>query len=248
MVTCPTTHGPNNFDKCDTCTHNNKLYNSWKDTGMERDKTLYDMYKRKFNGFALCYVIVDGSTPENNGHAKYFRFSIRQHRWLQREIHGIVSSYDDEQTDDSFEKVGFDAFDLDKGYDLIISVSKQGDYLNYDYKFARKATAIKYNIETLEAEITEIDFDKNITSSTDEDLQNFYRTVVISSDEIDDIPRQDSGVASEEIPVDDIKDVNEEMASDDSEDDSEDDVLGDDDIASILDELNADTEVEVVVE
>ncbi|MCH6559549.1 hypothetical protein IH799_04230, partial [candidate division KSB1 bacterium] len=224
-----------------TCTHNNKLYNSWKDTGMERDKTLYDMYKRKFNGFALCYVIADQSTPENNGHAKYFRFSIRQHRWLQREIHGIMSTYanDEEQTDDSFEKVGFDAFDLDNGYDLIISVSKQGDYLNYDYKFARKATAIDCDIEALEAEITEIDFDINITSSTDEDAHNFYRTVVLSSDEIDDIPRQD-GVASEEIPVDDIKDVNEDDSSSDSSDDSsEDDVLGDDDIASILNEINS---------
>ncbi len=245
-VTCPTTHGPNNYDKCPTCTHNNKLYNSWKETGMERDKELYDMYKRKFNGFALAFVVNDPTTTDNNGHAKYFRFSIRQKRWLEREIYGIVSSFvnDEEKEKESsdFDTVGFDAFDLDNGYDLIISVTKQGEYLNYDYKFARKATAIDCDIETLEAEIVEIDFDKNITSSSDEDLQNFYRTVVISSDEVDDIPTSENGgIESEDIPVDEIEDVNEKDNSDDSSEDSsdDDDVLGDDDIKSILDEINA---------
>ena len=209
---------------------------------MEKDKTLYDMFKRKFNGFALGYVIEDQVTPENNGHVKYFRFSIRQKRWLDREIYGIVSTFKNDKTEEdtgnsnNFDTVGFDAFELEKGFDLIIDVTKQGEFLNYDYKFARKASAIECNIEVLEAEILEIDFDKHITSSSDEDSLNFYRTVVLNSDEVDDIP-ESGRVEQEEISVEEpsgISDVNAEVSIEQSDDD----VLSADDLTSILDEIN----------
>lgn len=243
-VTCPTTHGRAGFDTCPVCIHNNKLWKSWIDTGMERDKTLYDMYKRKFNGFALCYVINDPTTPENNSHVKYFRFSIRQHRWLQREIFGIIDNYNKSEEDKEVvgeeDITGYDAFELEAGYDLIITVTKQGEYLNYDYKFARKATAIDAeDFDVLEDEIVEVDFDRHITSSSDEDLQNFYRTVVMSSDDLDDISTKDGGVEEESIDIDDLDDVNETK---DTSSDEADEILDDADIASILDEIEAESE------
>ena len=265
-VTCPTTHKPTAYSECPICTHNNKLYKSFESTGMERDKQLLDMYKRKFNGFALCYVVSDPTTPENNGHVRYFRFSIFQKKWLKRKIDGIIDTY--KMTEEeiasanaNLDPVGYQAFDLDNGYDLIVSVGTQGKFLSYDYDFARQATVAKnivtgdkYNIELLETELKEIDFDQHITSSSEEDLNNFYRTVILDSDETDELSPE-SGVAEESISVDDIKDINDELDDavssmelgaeamsdfDDDDDDDDDFDIDADDIADIMATLEND--------
>jgi hypothetical protein len=192
FVTCLTTSQPKAYDDCPICKHNKKLWNSYKETSSARDKALYDMYKRKFNGFALCYVISDPTNPENNGHVKYFRFSIIQNRWFERKIDGIVDTYgktDEEiQTEKSnIDFVDYQAYDTENGFDLIITVGKQGEYLNYDYDFARTTSDIGVDIDQLEAEIAEVDFDRHVTSSTKEELENFYREVVLGTEELDDI-------------------------------------------------------------
>lgn len=238
-VTCPTTHKPGAYDECPVCTHNNKLYQSFQNTGMERDKELLDMYKRKFNGFALCYVVSDPTTPENNGHVKYFRFSIFQNKWLKKKIDGIIDTYkmsEDEivAAQAALDPLQFDAFDPDNGYDLIISVGTQGKFLNYDYEFARNKTALKYDIEALEAEIADINFDSHITSSSAEDLNNFYRTVILDTEETDDI--SDDGVSSESIDLDDLNDIKD--ISDELEDAAEEAEASE--MASIAEEAMAD--------
>jgi hypothetical protein len=207
------------------------------------------MYKRKFNGFALAYVISDPTTPENNGHVKYFRFSIRQNGWFEREIWGSINTYG--KTDEdiaemkaNLDPVGFDAFDTENGYDLIVTVTKQGEFLNYDYKFARQTSDIGCDIEQLEAEITEVDFDRHVTSSTMEELENFKRTVMLDSEELDEIGSgvANTDMAQERVDLSNLEDVAEMKEEDvtpdvavDMSSNEEDDVLSQDEISNLLD-------------
>jgi hypothetical protein len=190
-IICPTTFEPKaGFKKCPTCENNSRLWKSY-EGGNQVDGDLYKQFKRKFHGYAMVYVVSDPVTPENNGSVKMMHYTIRTKKWFDREIFGIKSTWKSDgesTTDDVSDPVGIDAFKLDNGYDLIMTVTKQGEWNNYEPKFARKPTSVEVDSVKLEADIKELDFDGTLRRSTEPEIENFFRNVVLDADSGLDIP------------------------------------------------------------
>lgn len=182
IITCPTTqYAKSGFDKCPICTINNKLYNS----GVDSDYELYKKFRRKFNGYALVYVIQDPVNEDNQGHVKIMRFGIDIHRELRSRIFGLENSNSDEPFDEDL-YVGWDAFDLEKGNDLIITVTKKGEWNNYRVDFSPKKTAIKCDPEVLEQEIKDLKFGEDIREETEEKMLEFFNECVLEHVDVED--------------------------------------------------------------
>ncbi len=172
IITCPTTfYAKSGFDKCPVCKINNKLYNSKVDSDYE----LYKKFRRKFNGYAIVYVVQDKQNPENEGHAKIIRFGIDIWKALKSKL-GIDVA-EDADPDDLYE-FG-EVFNLEDGYDLVIRVSKKGEWLDYEVDFSKKKTALKYDVSSLEDELKALKFGEDITEESEERLQEFYDACVL---------------------------------------------------------------------
>lgn len=174
-VVCPTTSGKSGWDKCPICKNNNVLWKSH-EAGNSSDKALYDLFKRKFHGYALVYVVNDPTTEENNGKVRLMHYTKGCKDFFQREIFGESDDYD---------SIGVDAFRLAGGYDFCITVDEKSGYNNYTYRFANKPTDITADKDELETQLKELDFDggKTIKTSIDEsEVEKFYREIVLRED------------------------------------------------------------------
>ena len=176
-IICPTSEyikGNFGFNMCPTCTNNSKL---WKEIekGNKSSGELYDQLKRRFHGYALVYVVNDGFNPENNGKVKLMHFGKDIKKFFKAEIIGTETSVD---------PIGSAAFDLENGYDLLITVTdvKSGEetYKHYECKFAREKTTIHVDLVKLETEIKALRFDEDYFKVTPaEDLQKFYQNYIL---------------------------------------------------------------------
>jgi hypothetical protein len=240
IITCPTTHfAKSGFDKCPVCTINNKLYNSKVDSDYE----LYKQFRRKFNGYAVVYVVQDQQTPENEGHVKMIRFGTDIHRVLKERIYGVQQG--DQELDEEL-YVGFDAFSLEDGKNLIIRVSKKGDWLNYDVQFSGTKTAVEIDPQQLEAELKEMKFGEDIREESEEKLKEFYDACVLQhvdseeSGEVTDVMETAKESESSEDTTsidDDVKDLLKEDAVEEDTTPAEPETKSDD---SKMDSVNAD--------
>jgi hypothetical protein len=173
IITCPTTqYAKSGFDKCPVCTINNKLYNSKVDSDYE----LYKQFRRKFNGYAVVYVVQDQQNPDNEGHVKIIRFGVDIHRVLKERIYGVQQG--DQELDEEL-YVGFDAFKLEDGKNLIVRVGKQGEWLKYDVQFSGTPTSIEVDEQQMNAEIEALKFGEDIREESEEKLQEFYEACVL---------------------------------------------------------------------
>jgi len=224
VITCPTTfYKKSGFDKCPTCSHNSKLWNS----GVESDKELYKKYRRRFNGFALVYVVHDPLNTDNNGHVKIMRFGVGIDKFLNKEIFAVTRG-DEEPVDDP---MGFDAFKFEDGYDFIVSVEEQGGFPDYQCKFAKRPTSIDADEDVLEAEINTLNFYGDLREETEDRLNDFFNKCVLDNaddeEEDDDV---DENIEDNSSIDDDVQkllnDVNEdetEVAEETEETDDDDD-------------------------
>jgi len=200
---CPTTlFAKSGFKKCKCCTANSDFYKST----IKADQELYRAHKRKLHCYALFLVVNDPTNPDNNGHVKILHYGKKIKTFFDSEIYEIkqvAKNTDGEETpppvDDTGEAVGKSAFDLQDGYDLIIAVTKDGEYNNYTPKFARKATAINVDIAKLEAEIKALNFDggdliTNIDCDTDSYFDKYVAAVRGSSTPFDSTPPVNNNV------------------------------------------------------
>lgn len=200
-VVCPTSaylKGKAGFNTCPVCVNNSRLFKDWKETHSKTSRALYDLFKRKYSGYGLAFVISDPSNAENNNKAKLFRFGSEITTFLKREIFGIIEKKNgsdgegsvDAAVDAGLDPVGSAAFDLEAGYDLIITVTSKVDpedptrkYNNYSCKFAREKSNVKMDAAKLEAEIKALNFDKDFyTQSTQEEINTFFREFVMDDD------------------------------------------------------------------
>ncbi len=194
-VTCPTSEyidDLNGFKKCPICNANSKFYKDYLDNKSTTSKSLYDLFKRKFYGFALVYVVNDPTTPENNGQIKILKYTKTLNDYLKLKIFGIkkaekgkiiILDPDDESV------IGSDAFDLKAGSDLIITVNqkevKDGEkkiiYPDYSFEFStRKLTPVPITIEDIEKAVKNLKFDEDFYSiSSQFDLTSFYKKYVL---------------------------------------------------------------------
>lgn len=188
-VTCPTTFmGQNGFKVCPVCTNNSELFNS----GDANDREIYKKFKRKFYGYCLVWVVNDPTTPANNNTVKILRYGDNIDKFLNKQIFNIdppvkKSNKGKEATapeevninDDSGDIVGFDAFKLEDGYDLIITVTQNGEWPAYGCSFARKATSINADTAKLEAETKSMGFEKLIIKTPEANLEAFFKKYVL---------------------------------------------------------------------
>lgn len=181
IVTCPTSEYilyNKGFTKCPICKATRKFYKD-KENGSESAEELYSQYRRKFHGYAMVYVINDPTNEENNGTIKLIHYGVTIQKWLKLQIFGINEK--GELVDDDC--IGADAFKLDKGYNLKITVGKKGEYNSYTCEFARKPSKIDITQDDIAQANIDLKFDEEYcTRSTDEELDEFYKKYVLAQD------------------------------------------------------------------
>jgi len=239
-VICPTSNYVNDkagFDMCPVCRNNSKLWKEHK-AGSQTSHELYKKFKRKFYGYSLAYVVNDSFNAENNGKVMILRYGVGISDFFKKEILG--------EGDDKADPVGSTAFDLEDGYDLIITVSKNptefGVFNSYECKFARDKSSINADAKKLETEITALDFDKDFyTLSTKEEIQEFYQDFVLDS-VAPDTAEVEEDIKNAETVADTPSEVVEEAPAEAKEAEKEPEAkdAGEYDIKSILEDIDKD--------
>ena len=243
-VTCPTSEYilyNAGFSKCPICKATRKFYKD-KEAGSTTAEELYKEFRRKFHGFALVYVVNDPTNEDNNGKVKIMHFGITINKYFKYAIFGRDEKGNIVESEDALEK---DAFKLKGGYNLKIIVGRKGEYNEYTCEFARKKSNIDITMDDVAKAAEELRFDEDhCTFSTDEELQEFYKTCVLAEEvKQDDEEVLDLGDESEkdEIPMEFESDKKEEPASTEKEEPEvinmvDDDLIDDDiDVDDILD-------------
>jgi hypothetical protein len=128
---CLTTKG----QQCPVCEHNNKLWNS----GVEANKEIVRKQKRKLSYIANVYIVSDPKHPENEGQVKLFKFGAK----IFEKVTGAMNpSFEDE--------VAINPFDMWKGANFKLKITKVAGYQNYDKSEFMSSTALLEDDDELE--------------------------------------------------------------------------------------------------
>lgn len=201
-VTCPTSdylggETRENFKACPICTENNKLYAAYQ-KGSKSSFELYCKLRRKFNMFTPVYVITDPVNKENENKVKLGRFGKTIHKFLMREVYGIdldakktAPNEPEKWKVDPKDIVGIQAFDLNDGFDFVVTVSEEKiknddgsttTKAKYSTKFAQKPYPINVAQTDIEKQVAELNLDKDYyTKSTKEDLLKFVAVNILAA-------------------------------------------------------------------
>jgi hypothetical protein len=209
-VVCPTSShisGVAGFDECPVCRAMSDL---WK-RAQNGDTVAGEIYKncrRSAENYAVVYVAKDSSTENpQTGKIKILKYGFEIANFLNSECLGIAGKGQPEIDPD--EIVGFEAFDLEAGRNLIIKVGKKDVRMNgktvsfpaYETSFSRSLTSIPVDIDDLPKIFEELRFDQDFfVNSNSDELLSFYKKFVaaeaeeatvnefVEEDEEDDIP------------------------------------------------------------
>jgi hypothetical protein len=103
--------------QCPVCEHNSKLWNS----GIEANKEIVRKQKRKLNYVCNVYIVSDPKHPENEGQVKLFKFGAKI---FEKITEAMNPQFEDE--------VSINPFDLWKGANFKLKITKVAGYQNYD--------------------------------------------------------------------------------------------------------------------
>lgn len=214
-VVCPTSPhilGTGGYDKCPVCKVLSEL---WK-RSQEGDKLAEELYKNHRRGeenFAVVYVVKDSSTENpQTGKIKILKYGFEISRFLNAECLGIAGKGQPEiDTDDI---VGFEAFDLSAGRNLIIKVGKKDvriagksvTFPSYETAFSRSLSEVDVDINNLPQIFKELRFDEDFFVDMDEDaLLSYYNKFIknhlnesTSSNEDESVEELDADFEDEE--------------------------------------------------
>ena len=152
--------------QCPVCEHNNKLWNS----GIEANKDIVRKQKRKLNYIANVYIVSDPKHPENEGQVKLFKFGAK----IFEKITGAMNpSFEDE--------VAINPFDLWKGANFKLKITKVAGYQNYDKSEFMASAPLKEDDEELE-KIWKSEF--SLTELTDDKEFKSYDTLKTRLDKV----------------------------------------------------------------
>lgn len=121
--------------QCPVCEHNNKLWNS----GIEANKDVVRKQKRKLNYVTNIYIVNDPKHPENNGTIQLFRFGAKI---FEKITEAMNPQFEDETP--------VNPFDLWKGANFKLKITKVAGYQNYDKSEFESPSALKDSDEELE--------------------------------------------------------------------------------------------------
>ena len=128
---CLTTKG----QQCPVCEHNNKLWNS----GIEANKDIVRKQKRKLSYIANIYIVSDPKHPENEGKVKLFKFGAKI---FEKITEAMNPQFEDETP--------INPFDLWKGANFKLKITKVAGYQNYDKSEFMSSTALLEDDDELE--------------------------------------------------------------------------------------------------
>ena len=128
---CFTTKG----QQCPVCEHNNKLWNS----GIEANKDIVRKQKRKLSYIANVYIVSDPKHPENEGKVKLFKFGAKI---FEKITEAMNPQFEDETP--------INPFDLWKGANFKLKITKVAGYQNYDKSEFMSPSALLDDDEELE--------------------------------------------------------------------------------------------------
>ena len=128
---CLTTKG----QQCPVCEHNNKLWNS----GVEANKEVVRKQKRKLSYIANVYIVSDPKHPENEGQVKLFKFGAKI---FEKITEAMNPQFEDETP--------INPFDLWKGANFKLKITKVAGYQNYDKSEFMSASPLSEDDDTLE--------------------------------------------------------------------------------------------------
>lgn len=187
---CPTSShllGSAGYDKCPVCKVLSEL---WK-RSQEGDKLAEELYRaarRSDENYAVVYVVKDSSVDNpQTGKIKILKYGFEISKFLNAECLGIASRGQPEIDPD--EIVGFEAFDLSAGRDLVIKVGKKDvriggksvTFPEYETSFSRTLSEVDVDIDNLPHIFKELRFDEDFFVDADEDaLLNYYNRVIKS--------------------------------------------------------------------
>lgn len=121
--------------QCPVCEHNNKLWNS----GIEANKEIVRKQKRKLNYIANIYIVNDPKHPENNGTVKLFKFGAKI---FDKITEAMNPQFEDETP--------INPFDLWKGANFKLKITKVAGYQNYDKSEFESPSALSTDDAELE--------------------------------------------------------------------------------------------------
>jgi len=204
-IVCPTSEYISDnagFKECEVCGDTSKFYKE-KEAGSTSAKALYETFRRKFNGFALAYVVSCPSNKEFEGKVKIMRYGVTINRFLKKEVFGVDLTNNQMVIEDT---IGINAFKLEDGYDLVITVgSKKADnreYNDYACSFARKATKVNITEAEIAEQVKALKFDDRFfTHSTKEEIFEFKKKYILGADEDKPEPVQHVVEDHDEIPM-----------------------------------------------
>ena len=103
--------------QCPVCEHNSRLWNS----GIEANKEIVRKQKRKLNYMANVYIVSDPKHPENEGKVKLYRFGAK-----------IFEKITEAMNPQFADETAINPFDLWKGANFKLKITKVAGYQNYD--------------------------------------------------------------------------------------------------------------------
>jgi hypothetical protein len=121
--------------QCPVCEHNNRLWNS----GIEANKEIVRKQKRKLNYITNVYIVNDPKHPENNGTVRLFKFGAKI---FEKITEAMNPQFEDETP--------INPFDLWKGANFKLKITKVAGYQNYDKSEFESQSALKDDDEELE--------------------------------------------------------------------------------------------------
>ena len=128
---CLTTKG----QQCPICEHNSSLWNS----GIEANKEIVRKQKRKLSYYANVYIVSDPKHPENEGQVKLFKFGAKI---FEKITEAMNPQFEDETP--------INPFDLWKGANFKLKITKVAGYQNYDKSEFMSPSALSDDDEELE--------------------------------------------------------------------------------------------------
>lgn len=226
-VICPSSdYLDGNKKHCPICAQADKLYaikaaaeKSGKPSPLAKE--LYDKFKRKAANYAVVYVVNDTSNPENNGTCKLMYYTYDLNRFIDMYVYG-KGGYDKEGQPVKIADelvLGYDAFDLKNGRNLIIQTSPKrvGDkiYNAYSPQFSPKYTAVNLTDEELPQIFNDLNFDADFYRPVDKEAQAEFLSIMskqdllardLSKGQVDEVDEDDSDIFEKDIQ----KDISEE--------------------------------------
>lgn len=183
---------------CPICSLANRIWaigNKAKQTGTPSllAEKLYRQYKRKLSTYAVVYVVNDSYNPDNNGTCKIVRFGDTMTKFIDQYVFGkpVRDKNGKETQIDPDLVLGFDAFNIDNGRDLIITTTtkafetaegEQKIYCDYSAQFSPKYTSVDISEQELPAIFDDLNFDADFFKGVDKNAQQEYISVMTQQD------------------------------------------------------------------